>query len=419
MLHGSVQIAPNIWWSWAIACIAGTLLAASPAAAQCQYDVTVIQGPDVCGILGPVITIGVGLNENGAVVGRWKCPASEHDEAFVWTPDSGLTTLARPTGVSSAYAADISDDGVIVGTYRVTNVGSRGYVYDNGRFTELPTLTGAGWSQANAINGGRVVGYRSKGDGVVPHNAFLWSAQKGFIDLGVMNGPNSNATGITEAGAIVGWTGSAIHTNNTRAFLWQDGSVTDLGLIPGAVNSVAFGVNNRLDVVGRGTLPRDGGPGLTNHAFLWSRGVMRDIGVLPGFNLSIADDINDNRQIVGFCRVLGGPGEDHAFIWQNGVMTDLNTLVPSELGLVITGAGAINASGSIVGLARSLVTVLLTVAQSRLGDLDGDCRVRVPDLLSLLAAWGPCSPKLDCPADLNNDGTVNQLDLVLLIENWG
>ena len=104
-------------------------------------------------------------------------------------------------------------------------------------------------------------------------------------------------------------------------------------------------------------------------------------------------------------------------------MTDLNTLVPSKLGLVITGAGAINASGSIVGFARSsdggLVTVLLTVAQARLGDLDGDCRVRVPDLLSLLAAWGPCSPKLDCPADLNNDGTVNELDLVLLIVNWG
>ena len=38
MLHGPVQIAgvgnlavsPNIWWSWAIACLAGSLLAASP-----------------------------------------------------------------------------------------------------------------------------------------------------------------------------------------------------------------------------------------------------------------------------------------------------------------------------------------------------------------------------------------------------
>jgi len=34
----------------------------------------------------------------------------------------------------------------------------------------------------------------------------------------------------------------------------------------------------------------------------------------------------------------------------------------------------------------------------------------VPDLLTLLAAWGACSPKLDCPADLNNDETVNGLD---------
>jgi len=70
-------MSPNTWWSWAIACSAGTLLAASPAAAQCQYEVTVIRAPDVCGILGPVLTFGIGLNENGAVVGSWKCPVSE------------------------------------------------------------------------------------------------------------------------------------------------------------------------------------------------------------------------------------------------------------------------------------------------------------------------------------------------------
>ncbi len=404
---------------WAIACIAGTLLAASPAAAQCQYDVTVIRAPDVCGILGPVLTFGSGLNENGAVVGRWNCPASEHDEAFVWTPDSGLTTLARPTGVSSASATDISDDGVIVGTYIVTNVGFRGYVYDSGRFTELPTLTGAGWSQATAINGGRVVGYRSIGEGVNPSNAFIWSAA-GFIDLGVMNGPNSSATAVSDTGRqVVGWTGS--NELNSTGFLWDDGALIRLGPIPGGNTSIPTAVGIGGKVVGWGLVPQQGFPFGIPRAFLWKNGQFMELGKLPGNIRSRAHDVNGGR-IVGSRGVDIDSTATVGFVWQNRQMTDLNTLISSDPGVVILSAAAINANGSIVGTARGpdgLVAVLLTVAQSRLGDLDGDCRVRVPDLLTLLAAWGPCSPKLDCPADLNSDGTVNQLDLVLLIENWG
>ena len=37
---------------------------------QCQYDVTILQFPINCGI-GTVITAGLSLNENGAVVGSY------------------------------------------------------------------------------------------------------------------------------------------------------------------------------------------------------------------------------------------------------------------------------------------------------------------------------------------------------------
>ena len=50
-------------------------------------------------------------------------------------------------------------------------------------------------------------------------------------------------------------------------------------------------------------------------------------------------------------------------------------------------------------------------------DLDGDGAVRVPDLIILLAAWGPCPG--DCPSDFDGDGEVRVPDLILLLAGWG
>lgn len=51
------------------------------------------------------------------------------------------------------------------------------------------------------------------------------------------------------------------------------------------------------------------------------------------------------------------------------------------------------------------------------GDVDGDGDVDFNDLVSLLAAWGPC-PKGACPADFDDDGQVAFSDLLALLANW-
>ena len=59
-----------------------------------------------------------------------------------------------------------------------------------------------------------------------------------------------------------------------------------------------------------------------------------------------------------------------------------------------------------------------TPATVKLGDIDGDGAVAVPDLLTLLAAWGPTGGVCQL-ADFDLDGVVGVPDLLILLANWG
>lgn len=49
-------------------------------------------------------------------------------------------------------------------------------------------------------------------------------------------------------------------------------------------------------------------------------------------------------------------------------------------------------------------------------DLNNDGTVDVLDLLAVLSAWGPC---VSCATDINRDGVVDVLDLLALLSAWG
>ena len=53
------------------------------------------------------------------------------------------------------------------------------------------------------------------------------------------------------------------------------------------------------------------------------------------------------------------------------------------------------------------------------GDLNGDGDVGSLDLIILLDSWGSCAECIDCPTDLDGECTVGVAELIILLSTWG
>lgn len=143
------------------------------------------------------------------------------------------------------------------------------------------------------------------------------------------------ASGISEAGHVVG---SGFYPGLSRAFLWHEGRMRVLPLLPGFDRAVASGVNAWGEVCGH----CDDGLG-TSRACVWRGEDVIDLGTLPGGSDSSALDINDLGQVVGVSST--GAGSNRAFLWQSGAMVELGALAPDHSSV----AYAINEIGDVVG----------------------------------------------------------------------
>jgi probable HAF family extracellular repeat protein len=154
------------------------------------------------------------------------------------------------------------------------------------------------------------------------------------IDLATLGGAFSEAHAINESGIIAGW---ATGTSSGHPVLWMGDSIIQVLDNPPGYAGEAVAVNNlgQIAVTGE-TNPQ------SYKAFLWENNTYTDLGVLPGRNESIAEDIDSRGRIIGRSFTLGA-GNSAGFIWDAGVMTDLGTLGGS------TNAYAINELGQIVG----------------------------------------------------------------------
>jgi probable HAF family extracellular repeat protein len=129
--------------------------------------------------------------------------------------------------------------------------------------------------------------------------------------------------------------------------LWENRIPTRIGDFGGSAWNTPTAINNRGEVIGFSDFPGDSDTKPNYHAFLWTKdGGIQDLGTLPGDKRSIAWGINERGEIVG--QSSGGPNGSHAVVWLNGLIHDLNALIaPRSLTLVY--ANDVDASGQVVG----------------------------------------------------------------------
>jgi len=408
----------------AAACLAGAVAIAAvggPCAGQCEYEVTaIIEGEEICDFWGRPHVNGFDLSDNGIVAGEWHCLVGPN-HAFIWRREGPPIDLPMPEGTVRSEVAGVNELGHTVGWLEDGQPGNAGYAFfcdGQMTITFLPPPEG-NYTTANAIGpDDTIVGCWGNTVAEDVHDqASLWRDGQ-LISLGAILGtPWSEATDINDSGLITGWMGTGTIID-AHGFILDGEEVQDIGVITGGYTAVPKAINNCGEVCGYGQVPHEGPPGWQKHAFLWSEGEMTDLGLLPTFTRSLAYDLNEYTQVVGSC-TRSEQCFDTAFLWADSAMFDLNDLVIPGLDVHLELAHAINSEGQIIAIGMSdsgrSITILLTPIGRPPSDLDCDCDTDVEDLEILLAHWGEGGGE----ADINDDGIVNVRDLLQLLANWG
>jgi probable HAF family extracellular repeat protein len=287
------------------------------------------------------------IEDLGTFGGKYSVVSSINNRGQI----SGLATNSIPDPFSLLYQLVQSPDGTQ----------TRAFIWENGEKHDLGTLGGPDAQPFGLVSErGEIVGvsYTNSSPNASTNlptaDPFLWSKERGMIDLGTLGGVWGSAGLVNNRGQVVGSSSVAADPaaclgNNDPAnchpFLWENGHLIDLNtesLGGSPINANAL--NDAGDIVGTATFPERP----ISDAYLWRNGIATDLGTVGDDCYSEGFAITARAQVVG--QSLPCPTSSiHTFLWENGSIIDLNALGSPKV-LRLIEVFAINDRGEIGGI---------------------------------------------------------------------
>jgi len=306
------------------------------------------------GTLGGSDSSANAINASGQVVGTAD-NASGVSEAFIDT-DGVMTNLGILPGGTGSNALAINASGEVVGEAVTSSGATNAVEFTGGNVVDLGTdgLSGSaaeGINDAGTIVGGLIITTNQLSPFIYSNGTFTILPTPAVINensLGL-------AAGINDAGQIVGNYGNSFEQDGTPTidepypYSWnasQQGGIAPL--VPGYDEGLILAINSTGQGAGFGEKPS--GDSNIYEAAIWGSSVT-PLGTLSGAQSSVAYALNDNVDVVGSSSF--SDGTQHAFLYQgNGsqTMLDLNDLIPTDSGWVLNKATGINDKGQICGV---------------------------------------------------------------------
>lgn len=318
--------------SMGLALLAAQSLLSLAAHAQTTYSLTPL------GSLGGGTTEATAINSAGDVVGCSQAliNGTSVSRAFIYS-NGQMTDLGSLVTDGYSCAEDINDSGQVTGRSATATGEQRGFIFKNGVMTSLGNAGTSSFGKS-INNSGLIAGYAYDFNGSY-QGTFIYNEQLSppQVDIGTLGGGIvTQARSINAAGDIAGWAVNA--DSRGTSFLYQNGVMTDLGLVLG-FPSQAMEINDLGQVVGTRT------PG---GGYLYMSGTVTDLPSLGG-NGSSPYSLNNLSQIVGSSWT---PAGNHAFVITGGQIVDLNDVIdpssPDQPFVTLEGAKGINDNGWIV-----------------------------------------------------------------------
>jgi probable HAF family extracellular repeat protein len=315
-----------------ICSLAGTVLSAP------KYDII-----DLDSLIAGIGSEALAINNRGEVVGWYSDGVYEH--AFLWS-NGILSELPGYSGPNSR-ATDINDSGLVVG-YSWVTVPLVGIEYDaviwrDGVASSIGDL-GSGSALAQAINNaGDIIGQSFyTADHINSSSAFFKPAGGAMQGIGPVGRTYLQVEDINNLGQVTGTIINRDVTNSYRAFIYDVGSLINLGKPDLSLFSAATTINDSGHVAGWGTFLYGSTP--LTRAMLYRDGAWIDFyGGAP----SVCYALNNKGDIVG----THSSNPPQAFLWKNSQFQVLSSLIPPTSGWTrIDIPHDINDSGQIVGM---------------------------------------------------------------------